>query len=478
VVVQELIAKLGFQVDRQGLDTAEKGLSKIAKDAAKLYVAYQAASKAFGLVVDSVKGAARLESMNAEFEVMLGNAEAAKYLVQQIQQFAAVTPYHTAELTQNVRLMMAFGQSANESLSAVKMLGDVAGSDSEKLGRLSLAYAQVMAAGKLQGQDLLQFVNAGFNPLQEISAKTGKSIGTLRAEMEKGLISSTMVSEAFASATGVGGRFFGNMEKQSQTLNGLWSTLTDNFQIMMAELGGQLVPFIKDVLIVLIDLGDEIAGAYRQLGDFFTLMFSDGPTAGDIASGIAASFQTIADAIMAIGAGFQYVMVIADVFQGVFATVVGSLVDIIMAIPKAFAYAGKGLSMIVGAVAKLTGNRELAAYNAQQRAELDQFTGTGGFLEYNQRAADNSMDAIGSRWNKAGALASMIGGSKARDPGAKVSMTDNILKALEGRGKVVNNTVNVNNTIHAEGTMKDILQEQANSVFGLTFQQRLIAAAV
>jgi len=207
-------------------------------------------------------------------------------------------------------------------------------------------------------------------------------------------------------------------------------------------------------------------------------MFSDGPTAGDIASGIAASFQTIADAIMAIGAGFQYVMVIADVFQGVFATVVGSLVDIIMAIPKAFAYAGKGLSMIVGAVAKLTGNRELAAYNAQQRAELDQFTGTGGFLEYNQRAADNSMDAIGSRWNKAGALASMIGGSKARDPGAKVSMTDNILKALEGRGKVVNNTVNVNNTIHAEGTMKDILQEQANSVLGLTFQQRLIAAAV
>ena len=478
MVVQELIAKLGFQVDKQGLDTAEKGLSKIAKDAAKLYVAYQAASKAFGLVVDSVKGAARLESMNAEFEVMLGNAEAAKYLVQQIQQFAAVTPYHTAELTQNVRLMMAFGQSANESLSAVKMLGDVAGSDSEKLGRLSLAYAQVMAAGKLQGQDLLQFVNAGFNPLQEISAKTGKSIGTLRAEMEKGLISSTMVSEAFASATGVGGRFFGNMEKQSQTLNGLWSTLTDNFQIMMAELGGQLVPFVKDVLVVLIDLGDEIAGAYRQLGDFFALMFSDGPTAGDIASGIAASFQTIADAIMAIGAGFQYVMVIADVFQGVFATVVGSLVDIIMAIPKAFAYAGKGLSMIVGAVAKLTGNRELAAYNAQQRAELDQFTGTGGFLEYNQRAADNSMDAIGSRWNKAGAIASMIGGSKAQDPGAKVSMTDSILKALEGRGKVVNNTVNVNNTIHAEGSMKDILQEQANSVFGLTFQQRLIAAAV
>jgi hypothetical protein len=57
-------------------------------------------------------------------------------------------------------------------------------------------------------------------------------------------------------------------------------------------------------------------------------------------------------------------------------------------------------------------------------------------------------------------------------------MTDGILKALEGKGKVVNSTVNVNNTIHAEGSMKDILQEQANSVFGLTFQQTLLAAAV
>ena len=85
---------------------------------------------------------------------------------------------------------------------------------------------------------------------------------------------------------------------------------------------------------------------------------------------------------------------------------------------------------------------------------------------------------MGARLDKANALASMIGGTKAAPTGAKVSLTDSILKALEGRGKVVNNTTTVNNTIHAEGSMKDILQEQANSIFGLTFQQRLIAAAV
>lgn len=481
MVVQELIAKLGFQVDKAGLDKADKGLSSLAKNAALMYGAYAAASKAFGLVVDSVKGAARLESMNAEFEVMLGNAEAAKYLVQQIQAFAAVTPYHTAELTQNVRLMMAFGQSANQALSAVKMLGDVAGSDSERLGLLSLAYAQVMAAGKLQGQDLLQFVNAGFNPLQELSAKTGKSLATLRAEMEKGLISSAMVAEAFQRATGPGGRFFGNMEKQSQTLNGLWSTLTDNFQIMMAELGGQLVPFIKDVLIVLIDLGDEIAGAYRQLGDFFALMFSDGPTAGDIAAYIAAGFQTIADVIMLMGTAIQLFKYLFIRAANEMAAEAWNLVDALAAIPKTGI---KGLKALAEVGYKLHGitpgnTKEDTVKYAKEMRTYDtwyQFLGGDEGYEDGVRKAGDAENQ--GEWDRFIELGNMIGQTKERDPNAKIALTDGILKALEGKGKVVNSTVNVNNTIHAEGTMKDILQEQANSIFGLTFQQTLIAASV
>jgi tape measure domain-containing protein len=479
VIVQELIAKLGFQVDKAGLDKADKGLASLAKNAALMYGAYQLASKAFGLVVESVKGAARLESMNAEFEVMLGNAEAAKYLVQQIQQFAAVTPYHTEELTQNVRLMMAFGQSASQSLAAVKMLGDVAGSDSERLGRLSLAYAQVMAAGKLQGQDLLQFVNAGFNPLQEISQKTGKSLSTLRAEMEKGLISSAMVSEAFASATSKGGRFFGNMEKQSKTLNGLWSTLTDNFQIMMAELGGKLVPFIKDVITALIDMTDGIGAAYRQLGDFFALMFSDGPTAGDIAAGIAASFATIADAIMLAG---SLLTGLWSVLQGIFGSVMVLATAVAFAVTAPFvvllkvvSFLEEKLGTLLRAVGLVKAGNYLTKNSLTANAASESFMAPARFTG---AMAGDSFAGAGKSWDKAGSLAAMIGGSKGAPTGSKVALTDGILKALEGKGKVVNSTVNVNNTIHAEGTMLDVLQQQANSVFGLTFQQRLIASAV
>ncbi len=480
-VVQELIARLRFQVDQPGIQKVDNRLSGLATKAAGLAAAYMAVGKAVGIVVESVKAAASLESMNAEFEVMLGNAEAAKYLVQQINQFAAETPFETAGLVNNVRLMVAFGQSAEQALAATKMLGDVAGSDQERLNRLALAYAQVMAVGKLQGQDLLQFVNAGFNPLQELSQKTGKSMGTLRKEMEKGLISADMVREAFASATGPGGRFFGNMEKQSKTLVGLWSTLRDNFRMMMAELGGELVPFIKDVITALIGMTDQIAGAYRQLSDFFGVMFRDGPTAGDVASGIAAAFMTIADAIMTVATAFEFVMLAADVFQMGVAQFVGGVMDLIMLIPKAIADAVRTLIMVADPLmALLPNSADNRRRGAASMRKLDQFTGegVGGYGEYGLRATQNGAEAIGGRWSKILEMGGMIGGSKGAAPGAKVSMTDDILKALQGGQKIVNNNVTTNVTVHAEGSMKDILTEQANSIFGTSLSTMLRAATV
>lgn len=478
-VVQELIAKLGFRVDQAGLQKADNGLKSMATSAAKMFAAYQLAAKSFGLVTSSVKAAANLEAMNAEFEVMLGNAEAARYLVQQIQQFAAVTPFETEGLVGNVRLMMAFGQSANEAMAAIKTLGDVAGSDQERLNRLSLAYAQVMAAGKLQGQDLLQFVNAGFNPLAEISRKTGKSMAQLRKEMEKGNISAAMVTEAFQQATGPGGRFFGNMEKQSRTLNGLWSTLRDNFRMMMADLGDRMVPFIKAVIEAFIPLMDSVAGAYRQLGDFFALMFSGGPTAWQIAAGIAAAFGTIADAVMLIGSvGMGVWSVLQRIFSGMLA-----FMDVyLIAATAPFAIMLKIVSFVeekIGTILRAIGMVKAAAGFTEQsisaNAGAEGFMYPGRIIGY--MAAD-SFSAGGASWDKAKGLFGMIGGELGAPDGSTVSMNDKILKALQGNSKVVNNNVTTNNTIHAEGSMKDILTEQANSVFGTVLGLQLRAATV
>lgn len=477
MVVQELIAKLGFDVDQGGMKKVDNGLSSLIKQVGLLAAAW----KAVGLVIDSVKDAANLESMNAEFEVMLGNADAARYLVQQIQGMAAATPFETAGLVANVRMMMAFGQTADQAMGALKFLGDVAGSSQEKLDRLTLAYSQVMATGRLQGQDLLQFVNAGFNPLQVLSEKTGKSMAQLRKDMEKGAISAEMVRDAFETVTGPGGRFFGNMEKQSQTLNGLWSTMVDNIKILMAELGGRLVPFVKDVVKGIIELSDSIAGAYRNLGDFFGLMMSDGPTAEDTANGIATAFMTVADVIMAVVTAFQGIKVVIDGLMGVvfgFLGLVSALATSVLVIPlRILAWIEDKLAMLLAKVGIFKSLiPELASDAASARSASDVIATPANVL---LDMAGQSFGAAGAGASKFSALAAMIGGSKNAAPGTKQGLTPAILAALAGGRPVVNNYVNTDITINSTEGWKDPLREQANDIIGTAvLATRLRAAAV
>ena len=57
-------------------------------------------------------------------------------------------------------------------------------------------------------QDLNQMINTGFNPLEVISRKTGKSIAQLKEEMVAGGISAEELGEAFLMATQEGDRFY------------------------------------------------------------------------------------------------------------------------------------------------------------------------------------------------------------------------------------------------------------------------------
>lgn len=174
---------------------------------------------------DGVAYNASMEQYTTSFTTMLGDQAKAQQLVNDLKVTAAKTPFGMEDLAKNTQTLMAFGMSADEAKLRLGQLGDISQGDAQKLESLTLAFAQVSSAGKLSGQDLLQMINAGFNPLQEMSKKTGKSVGELKEEMEKGAISADMVADAFASATAEGGQFYGAMEAQSKTFSGQVSTL-------------------------------------------------------------------------------------------------------------------------------------------------------------------------------------------------------------------------------------------------------------
>ena len=186
----------------------------------------------------SVRG--EFESMETSLKVLLGgNEERLNNIMGQIKEYALASPLNTKDMVGAVQMMTSFGIEAEKSIDYLKAIGDISMGDTGKFNSLALAFSQMSAAGKLMGQDLNQMINAGFNPLEEIARKTGKSIGELKNEMSKGAVTSKMVQDAFISATSAGGKFFGMADEGSKTLNGQISMLQESFDNMFNEIGSK-----------------------------------------------------------------------------------------------------------------------------------------------------------------------------------------------------------------------------------------------
>jgi len=201
-----------------------------------------------GIAAAAIKSAADLELQQAAFETMLGSAEKAKVLLQDLTDLAAKTPFQLPDLAEGTKTLLAFGIELEDVLPTLSMLGDISLGDSARLKQLSLVFGQVMSAGRLMGQDLLQLINVGFNPLQTISKQTGESMADLKVRMSEGAISAEEVAAAFETATSEGGLFFGGMERASKTLAGVVSTLKDNIGILGRSFADLLLPAIKDLV--------------------------------------------------------------------------------------------------------------------------------------------------------------------------------------------------------------------------------------
>ena len=219
----------------------------------------------FTAVIMGAKGFAKLgmdmEQTRAKFEVMLGSVEKGNKMIADINEMANATPFNNADLVKSSELLLSFNYDAQKLLPTLNMLGNVAMGDKNKLAGLTLAFAQMSSTGRLMGQDLLQMINQGFNPLVIISERTGKSMAVLKKEMEAGRISSEMVEEAFRLATSEGGKFHNMMDKMSQTGAGKLSTFIGSLQLKLTELAEKLNPFIVKVM----DFGIKIVNNFDSI---------------------------------------------------------------------------------------------------------------------------------------------------------------------------------------------------------------------
>ncbi len=192
------------------------------------------ALKQLGSEIVRVRG--EFQSMQTAIETMVGK-DMASVLIPQIKELAKVSPLTLSDMVGAEEMMLGFNIEAEDTIRYLQALSDISMGDGNKFKSLTLAFSQMSAAGKLMGQDLNQMINAGFNPLQIIAEKTGKSIATLKDKMSKGAVSAEMVQQAFIDATSAGGKFYQMSENASKTINGQLSMMQDALDAAFNEMG-------------------------------------------------------------------------------------------------------------------------------------------------------------------------------------------------------------------------------------------------
>lgn len=202
------------------------------------------------------------QAADTAIQTLLGSKEKADELMSQVREYAKISPLEFSDVTQATQMMLGFNIEVEKVPRYLQAIGDVSMGDTQRFNSLTLAFSQMSAAGKLMGQDLNQMINAGFNPLQIMSDKTGKSIAALKEEMSNGAISAEMVQQAFIDATSAGGKFYQMSENASRTINGQLSMMQDAMDGVFNELGQKS----EDVIIKGIQTTTSLINNYETIG--------------------------------------------------------------------------------------------------------------------------------------------------------------------------------------------------------------------
>ena len=217
------------------------------------------------IATNSIEARGKIEALEVSFSTLLRSTEKANQLVSQLKDYGNVTPYDTEGLSKAAQTMLSFGISYEKVMPTLKQLGDVAMGSQDKLSRLTLAFSQMSAAGRVTKEDLNQMIDAGFNPLQVISQQTGESIGTLFDKVSRGQVSVHQIANAFADATDKGGQFHNMALNMSNTLSGKIAKMSDGWDNLKASIGGLASPAVLRAIEIATQTIDGLTEAIEKL---------------------------------------------------------------------------------------------------------------------------------------------------------------------------------------------------------------------
>jgi tape measure domain-containing protein len=268
-----------------GADTSEfnSKLSEVngrlSKLGGKLSGAMSAVAEGIGAVVASLglmSGAitkigieynAMKEQALIAWETILGSAQEAEATVKRLEQMGALTPFEYEDLDKAAKLLQMAGFEGEKLFSTLTSVGDAVsaiGGGADELKGVSMALFQMASKGKVSAEEMNQLAERGIPAWKIVAEQTGKSVKELMKMSEQGKLFADDVLPKLVE--GMGDKFGGAMERQSQTFNGLISTLRDNLKMFAGELTGGLFERIKGILPPIIKTVENLQNAFKQGG--------------------------------------------------------------------------------------------------------------------------------------------------------------------------------------------------------------------
>lgn len=173
------------------------------------------------------------EQAQTAFTTLLGDGGKATAFLAQLQTLAASTPFEFPDLVTGAQRLLAMGFAVKDVIPALTAIGDAVaamGGGKEQIDRVTLAFGQMQAKGRVQGDEMLQLAEAGIPAWKYLAQTLGVDIPTAMKMVTKGQVSSAVGIAAITK--GMQADFGGAMAAQSKTWKGLISSAKDYARIM------------------------------------------------------------------------------------------------------------------------------------------------------------------------------------------------------------------------------------------------------
>ncbi|MCK9556229.1 tape measure protein [bacterium] len=239
------------------LSRAREGLTRGLKTG--FYIASAGAVALGGAVGWVMKQFSKVEDAQANFTPLMGSVERAKELVAALNDTAATTPFEFENLAGVAQtLLPVMGGDIQKVIGTLRMMGDTAGGNAEKMHGIAFGFTKAMLKGKVDMESLNIIGEKGVPIIKELGDMYGVTTAQVLDMVRKGKIGTGDLTKAFERMTGKGGIFYKGMDIASKTLTGLLSTLRDVVSLTAADIGAELAPTVKDLVDWAIKAGEKM----------------------------------------------------------------------------------------------------------------------------------------------------------------------------------------------------------------------------